>query len=252
MQLASQIYGYDVQQAVGLASGMAGYYGDLGYGRDAANVNLEGTKYNADKNLEGTKYNADKNYASNIEAAKLNAAKDFVMNKNIAEGQFGAIEQMFGIPAGSLKEAPMNTYSGGGSGSYYSGGSGSYYSGANTNSTPFDPDKINSKQYSTSTALQKKALAVGNKSNYVGAATTLGYSVADAEAAWETAREVMWQKAQELDRDAYIAWRKAQYGTDQYAGSWRKYKPIIKSDTATQYNRVQQGVDSLGRIGGYY
>lgn len=243
MQLASQIYGYDVQHAVGWDSAIAGLLGDLGYGRDAAKVNLEGTKYNADMN-----------YKTQLDAAEQSKQVEFVrmMNQLVMNGQASPalrdkLAATFGIDPGSILEAPKNTYT---------GGSGSYYNGSNPNNTPFDPDKINAEQYATSTTLQKKALAVGNKSNYVGAATTLGYSVADAEAAWETARAVMWQKAQELDRAEYIAWRKAQYGTDQFAGSdwdsWRKNKPIIKSDAATQYNRVQQGVDSLGRIGGYY
>ena len=125
MNFASGLYDIDERTTVGAMSAAADAWGSKLYGVDAAGLNLEGTKYNADANKATEELVAKMQSDDNLKSIVANLINSGALTPN------DAIAQMFGVAPGSLKNPPQNNgYYGGGYGGSYGGGYGGGYGGS--------------------------------------------------------------------------------------------------------------------------
>ena len=222
MNFASGLYDIDERTTVGAMSAAADAWGSKLYGVDAAGLNLEGTKYNADANKATEQLVAEIQSNDNLRSALASLISNgaLVPDDNIAK--------IFGVAPGSLRNPPQNN-------SYYGGGG---YGGGSGNDTDGSSIYDNIKNSQEATKLFNQYLMSEARGAAIGALGSVsGYD--SAASAYDEAKALIYDNANKMTFDAFAKFIKNTYGgTDADA---RKFYESYSGKTVPTNKRIENG-----------
>lgn len=200
MNFASGLYDIDERTTVGAMSAAADAWGSKVYGVDAAGLNLEGTKYNADANKATEQLVAQMQSDDNLRSLIANLINSGALTPN------DQIAQMFGVAPGSLRNPPQNNY--------YSGGYGDGSGNNPNNSFTKDGFELNEETAREARRRRNQGVLTEDIALFKSGDAAEGISATEAEKRYNDEKNKIWHKANEkaMTFDKFYAYLKQTYG----------------------------------------